>query len=72
LQETKQTLVSHGAESALLSGTGATVFGIFESLSEATRAGKLFAGRPGWRTVAAELETKPLALSVCSLSPGSS
>ena len=72
LQETKQMLLSHGAESAFLSGTGATVFGIFESLSEATQAGKLFAGRPGWRTVAAETETKPLALAVCSLSPGSS
>lgn len=64
LQETKQVLLSHGAESAFLSGTGATVFGIFASLSEATRAGELFTGRPGWRTVVAETETTPLAVSV--------
>lgn len=72
LREIKETLLSHGAESAFLSGTGATVFGIFESFSEATRAGNLFAGKPGWRTVAAETETTPLAVSVGSPSRGPS
>jgi 4-diphosphocytidyl-2-C-methyl-D-erythritol kinase len=65
LREIKQALLSHGAESAFLSGTGATVFGIFESLPEATRAGNLFSGRSGWQTVAAETETKPLSASLC-------
>lgn len=72
LREIKETLLSHGAESAFLSGTGATVFGIFESLPEATRAGNLFAGKPGWRTVAADTEAKPLAVSVGSPSRGPS
>jgi 4-diphosphocytidyl-2-C-methyl-D-erythritol kinase len=72
LREIKETLLSHGAESAFLSGTGATVFGIFESLVEADWAGKLFAGRRGWRTVAAETGTTPLAVSVSFLSCGPS
>ena len=72
LREIKQMLLSHGAESAFLSGTGATVFGLFESSSEATRAGNLLSGGSGWQTVAAETETKPLALSIGALSPGPS
>ncbi|MEX5215635.1 MAG: 4-(cytidine 5'-diphospho)-2-C-methyl-D-erythritol kinase [Nitrospiraceae bacterium] len=64
LLEIKEALFSHGAESAFLSGTGATVFGIFESISAATQAGRVFAERPGWRTVAAETEARPLSVTL--------
>ncbi len=39
LREIKQTLMTHGAQFALLSGSGATVFGLFDEESAARRAG---------------------------------
>jgi 4-diphosphocytidyl-2-C-methyl-D-erythritol kinase len=39
LQEIKRTLLDLGAQVALLSGSGATVFGLFEMESTARRAG---------------------------------
>jgi 4-diphosphocytidyl-2-C-methyl-D-erythritol kinase len=39
LQAIKQDLLKQGAEAALLSGSGATVFGVFRDEIEAKRAG---------------------------------
>ena len=42
LQEIKQRLLAHGAEAALLSGSGATVFGVFREEAKARQAQALF------------------------------
>ena len=42
----KKTLLALGAEGALLSGSGATVFGVFREQAEALRAKESFAGNP--------------------------
>lgn len=46
----KRRLVEAGAEVALLSGTGATVFGVFPSAESAMRAQAGFAGEPAMKT----------------------
>lgn len=46
LREIKQRLQAQGAEAALLSGSGATVFGIFADEAGARRAQAAFAGEP--------------------------
>jgi 4-diphosphocytidyl-2-C-methyl-D-erythritol kinase len=43
LQDVKRTLLDRGAQMALLSGSGATVFGLFEGESAARQAGAHFA-----------------------------
>ncbi len=45
----KSTLLTMGAEGALLSGSGATVFGVFQEKAEAIRAKEAFAGTPEYR-----------------------
>ena len=49
LADIKRTLLTMGAEGALLSGSGATVFGVFQEQSEAIRAKEAFAGTPEYR-----------------------
>jgi 4-diphosphocytidyl-2-C-methyl-D-erythritol kinase len=46
LREIKHSLLKRGAQSALLSGSGATVFGVFEEESTARRAASDLAGDP--------------------------
>lgn len=46
--DVKRALVAGGALSALMSGSGATVFGVFESYSEASKAGELLSAETGW------------------------
>jgi 4-diphosphocytidyl-2-C-methyl-D-erythritol kinase len=45
LKEIKEKLYSHGAQFALMSGSGSTIFGIFGSLSEAKKTEKIFSGK---------------------------
>lgn len=49
LADIKKTLMGMGAEGALLSGSGATVFGVFRGQAEAIRAKEAFAGTPQYR-----------------------
>ena len=44
LADVKNTLLALGAEGALLSGSGATVFGVFREQAEALRAKEAFTG----------------------------
>ncbi len=74
LSEIKRHLLSQGAEAALLSGSGSTVFGLFRTEPEAVRARSSFAGADGrWVAVArtsthsltCDQQASPLPLSVC-------
>jgi 4-diphosphocytidyl-2-C-methyl-D-erythritol kinase len=47
LKDIKEGFLTDGAESALLCGSGATVFGIFADKVAAERAGSAWIGRPG-------------------------
>lgn len=49
LADIKNTLLTMGAEGALLSGSGATVFGVFQEQAEAIRAKEVFTGTPEYR-----------------------
>ncbi|MYC27496.1 MAG: 4-(cytidine 5'-diphospho)-2-C-methyl-D-erythritol kinase [Nitrospira sp. SB0662_bin_26] len=49
LADIKRTLLSMGAEGALLSGSGATVFGVFQEQAEAIRAKEVFSEAPEYR-----------------------
>ncbi len=49
LADIKHTLLRAGAEGALVSGSGPTVFGVFPDQRRATRAKDAFAGTPGYR-----------------------
>ncbi len=49
LADIKNTLLTMGAEEALLSGSGATVFGVFREQAKAIRAKEAFAGTPAYR-----------------------
>lgn len=55
IHEAKQALLGHGAEGALMSGSGPTVFGLFESKTEATAAGAALEENRPWRTVVTAL-----------------
>ncbi len=44
----KQRLLEQGALGALMSGSGATVFGVFETLSAAATAGRVLAAETDW------------------------
>jgi 4-diphosphocytidyl-2-C-methyl-D-erythritol kinase len=50
LNEIKACLLENGALGALMTGSGPTVFGVFNSKEKAARAERLFAGRHGWFT----------------------
>ena len=49
LADIKKTLLETGAEGALLSGSGATLFGVFREQAEAVRAKEAFAGIPKYQ-----------------------
>lgn len=57
----KQALLAEGAERALLSGSGATVFGIFRDEIGAVRARDVLKRAHGWWTAAGQAGASPLA-----------
>jgi 4-diphosphocytidyl-2-C-methyl-D-erythritol kinase len=48
IAEIKQRLLAEGALGALMSGSGATVFGVFGTFDEADRAGRILAAEKDW------------------------
>ncbi|TRW99308.1 4-(cytidine 5'-diphospho)-2-C-methyl-D-erythritol kinase [Paracoccus sp. M683] len=52
-------LAGQGAGLARMSGSGATCFGLFEHLADATRAARALSARSGWWVVATELAPAP-------------
>ncbi len=60
LRDLKTQLLSHGAELALLSGSGATVFGVFLDAAAASRAQALLDRCTGCRAHAVQAGTAPL------------
>ncbi|OQW68366.1 MAG: 4-(cytidine 5'-diphospho)-2-C-methyl-D-erythritol kinase [Nitrospira sp. ST-bin5] len=60
LQQIKRELLSRGAQLALLSGSGATVFGIFQDEAGARRAAAYFHGRPELKTFVAQTSSGKL------------
>ena len=63
LRDIKQTLRAQGAESALLSGSGATVFGLFPDESAARQAQKQFAPDTSLNVFVVSTCSGPLAIS---------
>ncbi len=61
IREIKVRLLSEGAETALLSGSGATVFGIFRDEDSAVRAQASVEQVPGWRTYRGRVGTAALS-----------
>ena len=57
----KQALLTEGAERAMLSGSGATVFGVFRDEISAIRARDALRRAHGWWTAAGQAGTSPLA-----------
>ncbi|MBH0182849.1 MAG: 4-(cytidine 5'-diphospho)-2-C-methyl-D-erythritol kinase [Nitrospira sp.] len=60
LQEIKQAFMAQGAEAALLSGSGATVFGIFRNEGEARKAQAHFQTQPRLKVFAVVASSGPL------------
>jgi 4-diphosphocytidyl-2-C-methyl-D-erythritol kinase len=60
LQQIKLDLLSRGAQLALLSGSGATVFGIFREEAEARQAAAFFRGRSETKTFVAQTNSGKL------------
>ncbi len=60
-REIKEELLAHGADNALLSGSGSTVFGVFRTAQDAARAREAIGGARGYWAVAAE--TSPDSLT---------
>lgn len=60
LQEIKRTLMAQGAEAALLSGSGATVFGVFRSEGEARKAQARFQTQSRLKVFAVVASSGPL------------
>jgi 4-diphosphocytidyl-2-C-methyl-D-erythritol kinase len=54
LQEIKHRLLAHGADAALLSGSGATVFGVFRDETKARQAQVLFMNEPQFKVFVAQ------------------
>ncbi|MBV8855750.1 MAG: 4-(cytidine 5'-diphospho)-2-C-methyl-D-erythritol kinase [Acidobacteria bacterium] len=54
----RERLVETGAERVMLSGSGSSVFGVFESNGEAGRAGAALQGESCWRVFACESLTR--------------
>jgi 4-diphosphocytidyl-2-C-methyl-D-erythritol kinase len=54
LHEIKQRLLAHGADAALLSGSGATVFGVFRDEVKARQAQTLFPNEPRFKIFVAQ------------------
>jgi 4-diphosphocytidyl-2-C-methyl-D-erythritol kinase len=61
LREIKQSLQAYGAEIALLSGSGATVFGVFENEARARQAQAHFAKETSMRVFAVPICSGPLS-----------
>jgi 4-diphosphocytidyl-2-C-methyl-D-erythritol kinase len=61
LREIKQSLQAYGAEIALLSGSGATVFGVFENEARARQAQAQFAKETSMRVFAVPICSGPLS-----------
>jgi 4-diphosphocytidyl-2-C-methyl-D-erythritol kinase len=61
LDVVKQALLAEGAERAMLSGSGATVFGIFRDEVGAVRARDVLKRGRGWWTAAGQASASPLA-----------
>lgn len=61
LAQIKRELLAAGAEAALLSGSGATVFGIFRDEPSAGRARQALGRTAGWRIFAVPSGTAPLS-----------
>jgi len=61
LGQIKQQLLAAGAEAALLSGSGATVFGVFHDKPAAVRAQQALGRTEGWRVFAVSAGTAPLS-----------
>lgn len=60
LQQIKRDLLSRGAQLALLSGSGATVFGIFQEEAAARRSAAYFHGRSELKTFVAQTSSGKL------------
>ncbi len=60
LGQIKQQLLTAGAEAALLSGSGATVFGVFRDQAAAVRAQQALGRTAGWRVFAVPAGAAPL------------
>jgi 4-diphosphocytidyl-2-C-methyl-D-erythritol kinase len=60
LGQIKQQLLASGAEAALLSGSGATVFGVFREQAAAIRAQQALGRTAGWRVFAVRAGAAPL------------
>jgi 4-diphosphocytidyl-2-C-methyl-D-erythritol kinase len=54
----RETLAAAGARSAMLSGSGSSVFGVFESKGEAERARETLKSERGWKVFACETLTR--------------
>lgn len=54
LDEIKHRLLAHGADAALLSGSGATVFGVFRDEAKARQAQALFMNEPQFKVFVAQ------------------
>jgi 4-diphosphocytidyl-2-C-methyl-D-erythritol kinase len=61
LEAMKQALLAEGAERAMLSGSGATVFGIFRDERSAVRARDAVKRAHGWWTAAGQAGASPFA-----------
>ncbi|GKS57181.1 4-diphosphocytidyl-2-C-methyl-D-erythritol kinase [Nitrospira sp.] len=62
----KAALLAAGAESAFLSGTGATVFGVFQSKESAALALERLEIRPEWKAWVVPTAASPLAVQAVS------
>jgi 4-diphosphocytidyl-2-C-methyl-D-erythritol kinase len=60
LRAIKDDLLSQGAEAALLSGSGATVFGVFRDEARAKHAGVHFQHKPRYRVFVVATASGPL------------
>jgi 4-diphosphocytidyl-2-C-methyl-D-erythritol kinase len=54
----RETLAAAGARSAMLSGSGSSVFGVFDSKGEAASARETLKSESGWKVFACETQTR--------------
>lgn len=64
LREIRLGLVSHGAEAALLCGSGSTVFGLFADEGTAQAAADGLDRRPGWKAWVTRTQSHPAGTSL--------
>jgi 4-diphosphocytidyl-2-C-methyl-D-erythritol kinase len=63
LREIRQSLGERGAEAAMLSGSGSTVFGVFATERSTRTAAEGLDRRPGWRVWVTRTQGRPAAVS---------